>query len=134
MKTPTGIKIQSVDMLRGVAIILVVTYHIFCPLYGYCLPWEGWLRDFQSPPTSSFAWIYPITFGWSGVALFFVLSGFCIHLSYLKSANFKISHFFGGAFGASILPIWLLCWYLSSLTEIIFPKMRKIYKYGLMFF
>lgn len=84
----------SVDVLRGIAILIVVFYHILGPIFGFMLPWSGWTRDFSHPPTSNFFWSYPATFGWAGVSLFFVLSGFCIHASFLKAKEFNLPNFF----------------------------------------
>jgi peptidoglycan/LPS O-acetylase OafA/YrhL len=85
---------RGADILRGCAIVMVVMYHCFGSVYGYSLPWSGWIRDFRSAPSQPFMWFYPISFGWTGVALFFVLSGFCIHLSFLRSSHFEIRRFF----------------------------------------
>lgn len=82
----------AVDVLRGIAILMVITLHTFTPLYGHPLPWAGWFRDFSAGPLD--AVVYPITYGWGGVSLFFVLSGFCIHLSFLRSPKFTLKRFF----------------------------------------
>src|SRR5271157_2369587 len=63
--TPSG-RIPQLDGLRGVAIGLVVLYHYFS------------LHFTTLPGTLSWYLLYPARFGWSGVDLFFVLSGFLI--------------------------------------------------------
>lgn len=73
---------------------MVFIYHSFGSVYGFFLPWKGWFRDFSGPPSNQLLWFYPITYGWAGVSLFFVLSGFCIHLSFLRNKTFNVSHFF----------------------------------------
>ena len=47
---------------------------------------------------------YPLSFGWLGVCLFFVLSGFCIHSSYLRSARFSLSIFYVRRFWRIYVP------------------------------
>jgi peptidoglycan/LPS O-acetylase OafA/YrhL len=82
------------DVLRGIAILMVVAFHAFGPVYGEFLPWSGWVRNFAAPPSQQLLWFYPITFGWAGVPIFFVLSGFCIHLSFLRNPKFGNALFF----------------------------------------
>lgn len=54
-------KLYGLDHLRALAISLVFLYHYRIPIYGH----PEWLTDFAK-------------FGWTGVDLFFVLSGFLI--------------------------------------------------------
>ena len=95
------------DILRGVAILSVVLYHTFGRLYGFCLPWNGNWQDFHAPPSEHFLVFYPASFGWAGVALFFVLSGFCIHTSCLRSPRFTNAQFFWHRFWR-IYPAYLV--------------------------
>lgn len=76
---PRASRLDPIDRMRGVAILLVVIYHAgplsfrFPPLGP-----DGWLRL----PDLGLAWLaVPLFhFGFVGVHAFFVLSGFCIHL------------------------------------------------------
>ena len=81
------------DQLRGVAIISVFAYHALFQAYRRDqLDWNGWLRNFDVP--GSFLGLYPITWGWCGVAIFFVVSGFCIHLSHARAKDPSVIAFF----------------------------------------
>ena len=74
------------DGVRGIAILAVFLYHCLGTSFGFDrLPWDGHFRDFDTVP--SFLWLYPLTYGFTGVAVFFVVSGFCIHLSHQRSSN-----------------------------------------------
>jgi peptidoglycan/LPS O-acetylase OafA/YrhL len=72
-----GGRLQSIDALRGAAALGVVLYHAV----------------FQTPsavPNNLFRWPVKLlqfgsSFGYIGVFLFFVISGFCIHLRWAKS-------------------------------------------------
>ena len=78
--------IERIDVLRAAAILLVFAYHYLPAVTGqYELDWAGVWRDPQSAKSWMLWPLYPFTLGWSGVALFFVISGFCIHNSFLKS-------------------------------------------------
>jgi peptidoglycan/LPS O-acetylase OafA/YrhL len=74
--------LAQLDYFRGVAILGVLLAHSVGHAYLIPqLPWNGWLRDFT---TSAPTWAY-VMFGSSGaagVAMFFVVSGFCIQLSF----------------------------------------------------
>jgi peptidoglycan/LPS O-acetylase OafA/YrhL len=70
-------RLQSIDALRGIAALGVVFYHVI-------------LQAQQAVPNNLFKW--PVkalqflsSFGYIGVFLFFVISGFCIHLQWAKS-------------------------------------------------
>lgn len=81
-------------MLRGVAIVMVVLLH----WYGYAVgvdhfPWKGLVLDFSAGPSVPFYLFLPLSFGWFGVPLFFVISGFCIHASTLQAGKFNIGTF-----------------------------------------
>jgi peptidoglycan/LPS O-acetylase OafA/YrhL len=74
-----------IDVLRAFAILMVVCFHYLPSVTGqYELEWGGAWQDVQSVHTSLMWCLYPLTLGWSGVSLFFVISGFCIHYSFLK--------------------------------------------------
>jgi peptidoglycan/LPS O-acetylase OafA/YrhL len=73
--------LELLDYLRGVAILAVLLFHSLSTVYGYdVLPWNGWLRGFSVP--DSFWCFLPISIFNVGVPVFFVVSGFCIHLSF----------------------------------------------------
>jgi peptidoglycan/LPS O-acetylase OafA/YrhL len=73
----SGTRLRSIDALRGIAALGVVVYHAIpqtknAVLAGF-LGWPGYLIQFGS------------SFGYIGVFLFFVISGFCIHLQWAKA-------------------------------------------------
>jgi peptidoglycan/LPS O-acetylase OafA/YrhL len=72
-----GGRLQSIDALRGVAALGVVLYHAV-------------LQTQNAVPNNLFQWPvrflqFVSSFGYIGVFLFFVISGFCIHLQWAKS-------------------------------------------------
>ena len=81
--------IDFLDHIRGIAILAVFLFHSVITACGgsYELPWGSWIPDFDVP--SSFLALLPLSFGWSGVAIFFVVSGFCIHLSFMRNPNWR---------------------------------------------
>lgn len=73
----SGTRLRSIDALRGIAALGVVVYHAI-PQTKNAVPagflgWPGYLIQFGS------------SFGYIGVFLFFVISGFCIHLQWAKA-------------------------------------------------
>jgi len=104
----SGVHILFLDHIRGVAIFLVLVYHILIASHGMNLlmSWNGWVRDFTKVPASLFPFL-PFTAGWLGVAIFFVVSGFCIHLSHEKSKQKEFKVFFVRRF-FRIYPPYLL--------------------------
>src|SRR2546426_1092734 len=77
--TPSSVqgRFQSIDALRGLAALGVVLYHAVLQSQNAVphnfLQWPVKLIQFLS------------SFGYIGVFLFFVISGFCIHLQWAKS-------------------------------------------------
>jgi len=89
MEQPIKRHIDFLDPIRGLAILLVFLYHSLGASFGRdALPWGHWFREFTV--TRSFLPLLPLTFGWAGVAIFFVVSGFCIHLSYSRQPDWPL--------------------------------------------
>ena len=70
-------RLQSIDALRGIAALGVVLYHAV-------------VQGSNGLPNNLFRWPVKLlqfvsSFGYIGVFLFFVISGFCIHLQWAKS-------------------------------------------------
>jgi len=73
MTTP-GNRLQSIDTLRGTAALAVMVYHSL--IYSERMPLN----------VKWFAVMHAVLgYGYLGVPLFFVISGFCIHLSWSKT-------------------------------------------------
>jgi peptidoglycan/LPS O-acetylase OafA/YrhL len=88
----SGDHLYFLDLFRGVAIICVFAYHaLFQAFRRDQLDWSGRLRNFDAP--ASFLGLYPVTWGWCGVAFFFVVSGFCIHLSHARAKDPSVISF-----------------------------------------
>jgi len=90
--------IPFLDHLRGVAVLFVFLSHIMGSAFRvWELPWDGMWRSFHVNPL--FLALLPGSWGFAGVAIFFVVSGFCIHLSHQRSSRdswteFSIRRFF----------------------------------------
>lgn len=70
-------RLQSIDFLRGLAATMVVVDHATIYGLGEIVPQEVWFQI----PYNILKW------GHLGVPLFFVISGFCIHLKWAKAAQ-----------------------------------------------
>ena len=94
--------IAFLDHIRGFAILSVFVYHCFGAAFHFSkLNWNGWFPDFHT--RGSFLAL-PFTFGWAGVPIFFVVSGFCIHLSHRRSSRKDMATFFTRRFFRIYLP------------------------------
>jgi peptidoglycan/LPS O-acetylase OafA/YrhL len=83
-KSTQTLHLSGLDELRGLAILAVFLYHILYASFGFDqLGWSGDFRKLDHP--ISFLVLSPLTFGHGGVAIFFAVSGFCVHLSYSRS-------------------------------------------------
>ena len=73
---PTRARWERVDQLRGLAALAVVVCHLSVSAYLNAPNLDG----------GSWPWLGKILgFGYLGVPLFFVISGFCIHLPYARA-------------------------------------------------
>jgi peptidoglycan/LPS O-acetylase OafA/YrhL len=103
METRASAHLGFIDQLRGVAVLLVFLCH--CTL-NFREEFNAGLRDplgFTGQIFSGkinvfqlidFLCFYPCRIGWSGVAIFFVVSGFCIHLSYSQPGRPDLTAFY----------------------------------------
>lgn len=74
--------LDFLDHLRGVAILFVLLCHTRGESVGNVpVPWHGWFTDFSHYNLTAIC-LYPLSLGQEGVAIFFAVSGFCIHLSF----------------------------------------------------
>lgn len=111
--------LDLLDYARAVAIISVVAFHCLCAS-GAQLFWSTWSRNLNVPFFNLL--LLPVNLGSLGVAIFFVVSGFCIHLSFQRQgrsyADFFIRRFF------RIYPAYLAALLFFAL---LFPKSCLIF-------
>ena len=76
---PSLSRIVGVDILRAIAALFVLVYHARAEF------WVGMRATLESPSvsfdTAIAVLLWPFSLGWLGVPVFFLLSGYCIHLS-----------------------------------------------------
>ncbi|MDB5777535.1 MAG: hypothetical protein JWP38_3668 [Herbaspirillum sp.] len=101
-----GNRILFLDGLRGIAIVSVLLYHSY-------VRW-GNLTPYGSEFASGLA-----SYGWLGVELFFLISGFVIFLTLEKSANFPD---FITRRWIRLFPAMLVCSILIFSTTLLFPE------------
>lgn len=102
--------IPAFDGLRGIAILAVLLYH--------CLP------RLQGTFVEKF-----VAWGWAGVSLFFVLSGFLITGIILDSGS--APRFYSNFFARRFLRIWPVYWLLLFLHYFFFPFIFSGYRWML---
>lgn len=111
--------IDKIDSVRGIAILLVLSYHTLLVLFpGY----EA--KEYDKNGLLILTGIKAIILnfnpagqGWIGVELFLVISGFLIHLIHLKNGSkFNLKHFFNKRFWRIYPPYFvvLLFFFLVS--------------------
>jgi peptidoglycan/LPS O-acetylase OafA/YrhL len=91
------------DQCRGVAILLVFLCHCTINFTGGTNEW--FLYPFRYamqvvsgklslPDLAAFITLFPFRVGWVAVPIFFVVSGFCIHLSYCQARRPSLTAFY----------------------------------------
>ncbi len=112
-------RLAGLDGLRGVAVLLVVAYH-------YTVRWAPPIaRETVYPYGGVFVRRFGLEYAWSGVELFFVVSGFVILMSLEKSASILD---FARRRLARLWPAMLVC---SLLTMLIAPFGPPRWRVGL---
>src|SRR4051812_41538605 len=86
-------RLDSIDALRGIAALMVVLYHVWGHYGIYPFPSIGVVPQAAHPDLFSYI-VSPMRWGYLGVSLFLVLSGFCIHLPFARKKEQKGSYFF----------------------------------------
>jgi peptidoglycan/LPS O-acetylase OafA/YrhL len=82
--------LDRLDVVRGAAILGVLLFHCLNATWGpeRSFPYWNGVRKITFDLTSGTAfWLYPCFLGFLGVAMFFSLSGFCIHYSASRSKS-----------------------------------------------
>lgn len=82
--------LDRLDVVRGAAILGVLLFHCLNSTWGpeRSFPYWNGVRKITFDLTSGTAfWLYPCFLGFLGVAMFFCLSGFCIHYSASRSKS-----------------------------------------------
>jgi peptidoglycan/LPS O-acetylase OafA/YrhL len=107
--------IRFLDHIRGVAILCVFFFHCLDATFGFDdLKWQGWFRNFDVP--AAFLALLPAALGQVGVPIFFVVSGFCIHLSYQRSKRHGYKEFFWRRF-FRIYPVYFAALLLFAFVD-----------------
>jgi len=116
MNQRNKIHLPFLDGIRGIAILGVFFFHSLHATFGFDnLKWNGIYRDFNV--LDSFLALYPFTYGGAGVAIFFVVSGFCIHLRHQRSKDGDWLSFANRRF-FRIYPPYLLALLFFSLSRL----------------
>ncbi|MEI6351083.1 MAG: acyltransferase [Verrucomicrobiota bacterium] len=123
--------VPALDAIRGIAILGVFLFHSLGVAFGFDnLQWNGLFRDFAT--SKSFLVLYPLTYGSAGVAVFFVVSGFCIHLSYATSSSKRWSYFANRRFFRIYPPylfallIFFFVWPWGSVSNFSFGRLAQL--------
>jgi peptidoglycan/LPS O-acetylase OafA/YrhL len=137
-----SLHLPILDDCRGVAIILVILRHCSALLPPEILsdfdhPWQFLANAFSGKvdlqTVIAFVLFYPAHLGWVALPIFFVVSGFCIHLSYTQTKRPSIQAFYIRRF-FRIYPAYLLgvffFAFLFPVTRLPFTKLAYWFQFG----
>jgi peptidoglycan/LPS O-acetylase OafA/YrhL len=112
--------LYKMDVLRGLAIISVFILHVYMGYFGSAIEvllenGENFVNLSGKPWLLILLTITPLGYGWTGVQLFLIISGFLIHLSYLrtKDQSFSFKKFYLRRFFRIYPPYLLLLLFLA---------------------
>lgn len=105
--------IDFLDAIRGCAALAVFLFHVRHAVIQY-------VPKFQFSVVSDL-----FRDGWIGVAIFFALSGFCIHLSYIRSSSSRWSTYFSKRL-RRIVPSYVLALVIFLILTITFDGFRAV--------
>ncbi len=111
--------LQKIDFLRGIAILMVFVFHSESALYPDFLVLTYKQNGIINAPgvKSLILNLSPPAFGWTGVTLFFIISGFLIHLGYLRNQDsFSIRTFYSKRFWRIFPAYWLALFFFCFCT------------------
>ena len=112
-----GRSIPVLDAIRGIAAIMVFVYH------GVSLQFPLWGEILQ---TYDYGWLLiPVAMGWSGVDLFFVLSGFLITGILLDTVDER--DYFRNFYARRTLRIFPLYYGLLVAIFLLLPLVDSLY-------
>jgi peptidoglycan/LPS O-acetylase OafA/YrhL len=113
--------IARLDVVRALAFLAVYAFHFTGNFQRARIPWNGQVRDFSVWPREALV-LLPAIYGWLGVTLFFVLSGFCIHYSTrLRPGIFSARDFFWRRF-LRLYPAYLVALAVTGVLDIWLPS------------
>ena len=119
--------IPRMDVLRAVAFLAVYCVHFTGSFRDDRVQFNGlWLSYAHFRPDLFF--LRPMAFGWLAVPLFFVISGFCVHLSTLRrEGNVTVRDFYWRRF-VRIYPAYIVAVVLCSLLAPLLtePKLTTV--------
>ena len=113
--------IARLDVARALAFLGVYAFHFTGNFPRASIPWNGQVRDFSAWPREALV-LFPVVYGWLGVTLFFVLSGFCIHYSTrLRPGTFSARDFFWRRF-LRLYPAYLVALAVTGVLDLWLPS------------
>ena len=119
LPSPPPDHIPRLDVVRAIAILSVLGLHFVTYSITVYDPsrWNGLFFDYSYWPLHDFYLFTPLTLGGIGVGLFFVLSGFCIHYSFLRRPeSFSTLNFYWRRI-LRIYPAYLVALVVFTLIE-----------------